>query len=473
VARDGRIAILLVKQSAGNAYWKKGTLAVVPAAGGAPRELADDVWGADFAPHGSSLAVVRDVSGRQRLEYPLGRVLHETEGTLWFPRVSPDGERVAFFEFPGIGSLSLAVVDRSGRRSVLVDSWEDWYDLVWSADGREIWFAATRPCAGTTGSLHAVDLAGRRRVLLEAPAAMDVHDLSPEGTALVTQLQNRAGMRAWSADGEAERELSWRDYSFPIDLTPDGRTLLFAGLTECSGSEPSSAATFMRTLDGSPAVRVQDGWAHALSPDGRFALTVTAKELRLTPTGAGEARAVPIDLPRVVEARWPRDHGRVLLLAKEPQGEARFHRVDLGGGSTSAVLPASASFACASLHLQGGDFRTSPDGRVAAVPGADGRILLVPLDGGTPRPLAGGEVNEQPVQWSPDGRLLYCYRRGQIPARVFAVDVASGRRKLWATIRPPSLAATEILLFLSQDLRTGVYGYPDGSADLYLVDGLR
>ncbi len=49
----------------------------------------------------------------------------------------------------------------------------------------------------------------------------------------------------------------------------------------------------------------------------------------------------------------------------------------------------------------------------------------------------------------------------------------SGRRKLWATIQPPSLAATEISLLLSQDLRTGVYGYPDISADLYLVDGLR
>jgi hypothetical protein len=105
--------------------------------------------------------------------------------------------------------------------------------------------------------------------------------------------------------------------------------------------------------------------------------------------------------------------------------------------------------------------------------GSDARILLVPLDGRTPKPLPGGEVNEQPVQWSPDGRLLYCYRRGEIPARVFEVDVESGRRRLWATIRPPSLAATHVTLMLSRDLKTGVYGYDDISADLYLVDGLR
>lgn len=117
--------------------------------------------------------------------------------------------------------------------------------------------------------------------------------------------------------------------------------------------------------------------------------------------------------------------------------------------------------------------RASPDGRLAAVSGADGRILLIPLEGDTPRPLPGGQVNEQPVQWSPDGRLLYCHPRGQTPTTIFEVDAASGHRRPWATIRPPSLAASEIVLLLSQDLRTGVYGYNDTSMDLYLVDGLR
>ncbi len=475
VARDGQIAVLLVKRSAHNSSWKKGTLAVVPAGGGAPRELAEDVWGADFAPDGRSLAVVREGPGTQRLEYPLGRVLHETVGNLWFPRVSPDGERVAFFDFPGIGRVSLAVVDRSGRHSVLVDEWQDAYDLTWSADGREIWFAAVRPCAGTTGSLHAVDLGGRRRILFEAPAAMDIHDLSPQGEALVAQNQAQAGMRRWGAGGEAESELSWRGYSFPIDLTPDGRALLFAAPTECSGSESTSNATYLRTVDGSAPVRVQDGWANALSPDGRFALTVAAKEVRLIPTGVGEPRVITTGLPRVVAARWLRNGDSVLLMATDVQGKAGFRRLDLRRGGPPPALAASASFACDSLPVSGSGavFRVSPDDRLAAVSGADGRILLVPLDGGAPRPMPGGEVNEQPVQWSPDGRFLYCYRRGELPARVFEVDVAGGRRSLWATIRPPSLAATEIVLFLSYNLRIGVYGYDDISSDLYLVDGLR
>ena len=54
VARDGRVAVLLVKRSATNAWWKKGTLAVVAAAGGAPRELAEDVRGRRLLPRRAS-----------------------------------------------------------------------------------------------------------------------------------------------------------------------------------------------------------------------------------------------------------------------------------------------------------------------------------------------------------------------------------------------------------------------------------
>ncbi len=47
VSRDGQLAVLLLKRFGPNSWWKTGTLAVVPVLGGAPRELADDVRGAD------------------------------------------------------------------------------------------------------------------------------------------------------------------------------------------------------------------------------------------------------------------------------------------------------------------------------------------------------------------------------------------------------------------------------------------
>ena len=49
----------------------------MPLGGGAPRELLEDVREARWSPNGDELAVIHVVDGRQRLEYPIGRVLYE------------------------------------------------------------------------------------------------------------------------------------------------------------------------------------------------------------------------------------------------------------------------------------------------------------------------------------------------------------------------------------------------------------
>src|SRR5262249_57593518 len=71
ISSRGEMAILLVAR-AGSFL---GTLARVPLAGGAPREILDDVTGADWSPDGASLAVSRRVNGRDRLEFPAGKTL--------------------------------------------------------------------------------------------------------------------------------------------------------------------------------------------------------------------------------------------------------------------------------------------------------------------------------------------------------------------------------------------------------------
>ena len=68
--------------------------------GGAPREILEDVQWADWSPDGQSLAVVRDLGGKVRLEYPIGKVLYETAGWISHPRVSPEGDVVAFLDHP-------------------------------------------------------------------------------------------------------------------------------------------------------------------------------------------------------------------------------------------------------------------------------------------------------------------------------------------------------------------------------------
>jgi Tol biopolymer transport system component len=96
-----------------------GTLARAPLAGGAPREILDNVGSADWSPDGKELAVVHVVDGRDRLEYPVGKVLYQSEGLLTSVRVSPNGEWVAFLENTDrdVGRHGLVcVVDRGGRR---------------------------------------------------------------------------------------------------------------------------------------------------------------------------------------------------------------------------------------------------------------------------------------------------------------------------------------------------------------------
>src|SRR4029453_14363038 len=80
-----------------------GTLARVPLAGGAPREVLENVEDADWSPDGKSLAVSRITGNRSRIEYPIGKVLYEAPGWVNNVRVSPDGRFVAFLDHPQRG----------------------------------------------------------------------------------------------------------------------------------------------------------------------------------------------------------------------------------------------------------------------------------------------------------------------------------------------------------------------------------
>src|SRR5262249_21567376 len=76
-----------------------GTLARMGVAGGgAPREVRSGARWAAGSPEGTNLAVVRDVGPRNRLEYPIGKVIYETSGFATHPRVSRKGDSVVFLD---------------------------------------------------------------------------------------------------------------------------------------------------------------------------------------------------------------------------------------------------------------------------------------------------------------------------------------------------------------------------------------
>ncbi len=79
-------------------FTSHGTLAQVPLTGGSPRQIAENVTAADWAPDGKTLAIVRDMGGKHRLEFPVGHVLYETDGWISHPRISPKGDQIAFLD---------------------------------------------------------------------------------------------------------------------------------------------------------------------------------------------------------------------------------------------------------------------------------------------------------------------------------------------------------------------------------------
>src|SRR6266542_5726125 len=142
ISKTGEMLVSL-NRHAEEAFVRSGTLAAVGVSGGvAPRELLTDVLWADWSPNGSDLAIVRDVGGKSRLEFPAGHVLYQTVGWLSHPRISPDGNLVAFLEHPlrRDDGGTVCVVDRAEKKQTLTGSSSSEAGLAWSADGQEIWF---------------------------------------------------------------------------------------------------------------------------------------------------------------------------------------------------------------------------------------------------------------------------------------------------------------------------------------------
>ena len=238
------------------------TLGRVPLAGGAPREVLENVGWADWSPDGASLAVVHLVDGINRLEFPIGKVLYESKGQITHARVSPRGDRVAFIDHPdpvlSFSGGSVVAVDPKGAAKTLSTGWADLYGLAWRPDGREVWFTAAR--RDEFKALRAVTLGGEERLVARVMGQLDLEDVSRSGRVLVGHANFRVDMVGRSPGESKERELTWLGLSQVADLSRDGSRVLFTELPEGAGE---GGSTYLRPTDGSPAVRLGDGLAQA------------------------------------------------------------------------------------------------------------------------------------------------------------------------------------------------------------------
>ncbi len=466
ISSSGEMAILL-------ANGPVGVLARAPLTGGAPREVLEGVLyaGADWAPDGKDLVIAHQVANRARLEYPIGKtILESREEGFSSPRFSPGGDQIAFYQSDNSGSASLAVVKTSGKeKRTLFGGFVDIAGApCWTPDGREIWITAVRP--GESPALYAVDLAGKRRLVARAPGSLELDDISRDGRVLAAHHTVVQILNGLVAGEEKERDLSWLDGSIPADLSPDGKTLVFTEIAEGSGGRPS---VYLRRTDGSPALRLGEGKAIALSPDGKTVLAWVhpageKPHLVLLPTGAGETRTLQNDGLESFGGGggWLPDGKRIVFTAIEKGHRPRVYIQDIEKGAARPITPEGTVVRAATDPV-------SPDGKLVFGLDSAGKASLHAIEGGEALPVAGLEAGEVPVQWESAGRSLYVYRRGGVPNKVWLLDPSSGARRPWRDISPPESVKLIARLLIARDGKSYAYGVQRVLSELYLIEGLK
>src|ERR1700733_14926770 len=402
VSSTGGIALLTNVNVTGT-YTQSGTLARMPINGGDPREILEGVQWADWSPDGKQMAIVRDMGGKNRLEFPIGKVIHETPGWISHPRVSPDGTKVAFLEHPQVGDDSggVHVIDLEGKDKDLADDFLSVEGLAWAPGGKEIWFAASTT-GGNARSLDAVTLSGHRRIVTRVPAALQLEDIWQDGKALPSRQSWRRELSGLTAGMTKEQDFSWLDYSFPAELSSDGKRLLFD--EEGSGGGAGYSVYLRKTAEDS-AVRLGDGESVTLSPDGKWVLALTMSspaQLILLPSGAGDAQQITHDGLYHSWARWLPDSQGIVFTAKQ---EGHGARIYLQKSITAPATPVSP---------EGIDplvMALAPDGSQVAGIGADGKAYLYSLTGAPTKSVPGLLPSEQPMEWSADRQSISGYRR--------------------------------------------------------------
>ena len=467
ISKGGEMAVSLDRHIDGP-FTRSGTLAEVGVSGGvAPREILKDVQWADWASNGKDLAVVRDVSLRSQLEFPAGQVLYQTAGWISHPRVSHDGNLVAFMDHPqrGDDGGTVAVVDRGGKKTTLAGAFASEYGLAWSPKADEIWVSAAK--VGANRAVHALTLSGGERLLARVTQSLTLQDVAQDGRVLMAHDSLRIGIMAGGQGQARERELGWLDWSSLFAISTDGKTILFSETGEGSGPAYS---TFIRGTDGSPPIRLGEGGGQALSPDGQWAMVQVGREKRtitLYPTGAGEKKVLPTgDLETQGGGSFTPDGKRLVFTANEPGRGSRIYILEIAGGKPRAVTPEG-------YRSFGGG--VTPDGMRVLAAGPDRRRYFYPLTGGEPTPVPGFSDDESAGGWSADGRSLYVYRRRDIPGRVYRLDIGTGKKELIREVMPADGSGIVDIapIITTPDGSSYVYGFQRTLSDLYLVDGLK
>ncbi|HUO17645.1 MAG TPA: protein kinase [Verrucomicrobiae bacterium] len=461
------LAIVLHGKPSGQLEITDGVLATAPMAGGAPREMLADVRWADWDGNGK-LAVVREANGHCRLEYPVGNVLYQTGGWISHIRFSPQHDRIAFLDHPALWDNrgSVAVVDLAGHVRTLTREWESEQGIAWRPDGKEIWFSGVEK--GNNLNLMAVDpAAGKLRLLLDLPVGIMLEDIASDGRVLVTLNSKRLAMAGSTLGSKEDVELSWHDWNSARDISPDGQYVLFEDASEAAGPRYAVA---IRKLDGSLPTRLGEGSAGGLSPDGKWAISISVSrppQVTLLPIGTGQPRTINIVGIDKVHNGWAHflPNGQAFYVIGDQKGHgSRCYLVDPSNGNAKPITPEGVTCGVA-----------SPDSRWMIGFESNHSYTLYSMTGEAPRQLLTLNPAFIPVQWSSDERHFFGYHLGELPSKIYKVEIATGKETFVQELKP-SVSSGVVLLapvVVSRDGKRFAYSYNQTLSSLYLISGLK
>ena len=301
--------------------------------------------------------------------------------------------------------------------------------------------------------------------MLAAPDDLWILDVSKDGKLLVSRGEYQERLMALAPGSKSEQEMSWLDSSNNAVLSADGRTLLFSDGSTTVGV---NYALCIRKTDGSPVVRLGDGNAQGLSPDGKWALSIvpaSPMQLTLYPTGAGEPRPLENgNIQTYDSAGFFPDGKRVLACGSEGGQAGRCYVQELADGLPQAATPPGTTHGL-----------VSPDGNSILARDADGTFSVYAVTGGPPKLVPGTAPDDEMIHWSSDGRSVLIYRRGEVPARVERLDLSTGKRVLVRQLAPPSRAGVLNVRYIafSDDERWYAYTFDRVLCRLSSVTGVK
>lgn len=455
--------LLSVSRSGELAVRTDGNLAQVSMTGGTPRELLENVLDADWSRDGTQLAVAVFENGKWQIQYPIGHKLYETSGMIWHMRLSPQGDRIAFMDYPiwGDDRGTVAIIDTKGNKRTLTPEWNGEQGLAWSPDGKEVWFTATTT-KDWDRPLYAVDMAGKLRMVLRIPGAIYLEDIASDGRVLLRLTDRRYEICGVSND-YSPRLLSWTTVMTSDAISRDGK---YAVVTDDSGTD---YGLYMAPLDGSAPIHIGSGLPGSISGDNKWVASVPqtdTSKIQVIPTGPGPTRYLSAAGFKYDSTDWTIDGKDLVILASHGNHPARYWLQSLDGGMPMPIGP----------EARAGPFLRLNQKDYIAAKSPDEIVWLYPVHGGEPIRAEGIRQIDSIVGGSIDSDWIYVSRPSTgLSLKIEKVNVRDGHREFLRSLFPLDSAGIlrPVKPIFSDNPKDYIFSQVRELSVLYVVSGLN